>query len=151
MRFTLCLLPVLLFACAEETDLETAFCDQLANGPQRQVAAVDGPEGAPGVNKDGTAFRIALIERDGEYWGQVAYKADERGNFAMGLSHDVPMRITNPEGEEVTLKNKVTGSSCPELAARYTAKLGLRTYTIEFGPTDVPEIGFVSEESDDDL
>lgn len=142
---------ILTFGCAEETDLEAAFCSQLASDNEQAVMATLDAADAPRVSKDGVAFRIQLQPEGDAFVGSVSFRPDERGDFAIGLSADVPMRIVNPDGDEVTIKNTVVGSSCPELAVRHTARLGLTTYTIEFGPTDVETIGLVSEESNDDL
>ena len=141
-------------ACGPETDLETAFCDQLAGEADRSVQASLEAEGAPGVARDATAYRISLVPDgvdEGVFVGKVAFKPDEKGDFAIGLSRDIPMRVVNGAGEEVTFKKTVVGASCPELAVRHTMRLNTNTYTIEFGPTDVAEVSLVSEESNDDL
>ena len=138
-------------ACGPETDLETAFCDQLAGEADRSVQASLQAADAPGVARDATSYQIALVPDGDMFVGKVAFKPDEKGDFAIGLSRDIPMRIINGAGEAVTFKNTVVGASCPELAIRYTARLNTNTYTIEFGPTDVAEVTLVSEESNDDL
>lgn len=144
-------IALLTFACGEETDLETAFCSQLAGEADRSVEATPDAEGAPGVSRDATSYRIALVPDGDMFVGTVAFKPDENGDFAIGLSRDIPMRVINGAGEEVTFKKTVTGASCPELAVRHTMRLNTNTYTIEFGPTDVSEVSLVSEESNDDL
>jgi hypothetical protein len=140
-----------LLGCAEETDLEKAFCAQLAADAVEMVTATPDATDAPSVSRDGIAFRIQLLPEGDAFAGTVSYRPDERGDFAIGLSADIPMRILNPEGEAVEISNTVVGASCPELAVRHTARLGLTTYTIELGPTAVDVVSLVSEESNDDL
>lgn len=102
--------------------------------------------------RDATAYRSALVPNDdGMFTGRVSFKPDEKGDFAIGLSRDIPMRVVNGAGEEVAIKKTVVGASCPDLPVRHTMRLNTNTYTIEFGPTDVTEVSLVSEGSNDDL
>ena len=144
-----------LFACdgggGSETDLEAAFCALLTDGPEEDVTATDDGSG-PELAIEDVAVEVTLLEDgDGMYWGVARYTADEAGSFAMGLSDDVPLKVIDADGSVLPWENEVAGAGCAELAIRYTVALELAAYTIEFGPTDVDEVSFVSEESDDDL
>ena len=83
--------------------------------------------------------------------GTARYTADEVGSFAMGLGDDVPFAVLDASGNALPWASEVVGAACSELAVRYTVDLELATYTVRFGPTDLEEVDFVSEESDDDL
>lgn len=148
----LCLLPLL--ACAgegEETDLETAFCDILANGPETSVTATESADGAPEAFVEDSAVEIALVAGDPDFSGYVSFTTDEAGSYAMGLSDDVPVEVMDSEGATISLEQSIDGAACADLAVRHTVSLELGTYTLYFGPTDVDEVKLVAEESDDDL
>lgn len=148
----LCLLP--LMGCAgegEETDLETAFCEILANGPETSVTATDSADGAPEAFVEDAAVEIALLEVEGQYEGFVSFTTDEAGSYAIGLSDDVPMEVLDADGGSIAIDQSIDGAACADLAVRHTVSLELGTYTLSFGPTDVDEVKVVAEESDDDL
>lgn len=147
----LCLLPLVACAGAEETDLETAFCEILANGPETDVAATEAAEGAPEAFVEDTAVEITLLDVEGQFEGYVSFTTDEAGSYAIGLSDDVPFAVLDAAGAEISLDQSVDGAACADLAVRHTVSLELGTYTLHFGPTDVDEVALVAEESDDDL
>jgi len=152
MRGMMAVVCVALAACGSgsETDLETAFCDILANGPEDQVDAVDGPSG-PELAAEDRSVAVLLVDLgDGTFGGSATYTADEAGSFVMGLSDDIPLTVYDSQDEVVPLENTVQGASCDELAVRHTVQLEAAAYRVEFGPTDVDEVRVVSEESDDD-
>jgi hypothetical protein len=80
----------------------------------------------------------------------VTYRPDEEGSFAFGLTDDVGFVVRDEAGNDVPIDVSVPSSMCEALAIRHSVTLGLGTYTIEFGPTDVATIGIIAEESDDD-
>lgn len=148
----LCLLP--LSACAgegEETDLETAFCEILANGPEVDVAATESADGAPEAFMEDSAVEVGLVAGDPDFSGYVSFTTDESGSYAIGLSDDVPMEVMDADGASISLDQSIDGAACADLAVRHTVSLELGTYTLYFGPTELDEVSLVAEESDDDL
>lgn len=135
---------------AQDTDLETAFCDALGEPASRTVGASPAPEGAADVT-DEARVDIELVAMDSAYGGYVTYRPDESGSFAFGLTEDVDLRFYDASGTEVPIDTEVVGAACDELAVRYSVALEVATYTIAIGPASNATIGFIAEESDDDL
>ena len=143
------------FACVggKDTDLETAFCELLANGPEVDVTAdAEGEGEGPEIALADQKVEIALVEGDdGLFSGVARFTPDEPGAFALGLGDNVPIAVLDGQGEPLPWVAEVVGASCDALAVRYTVELEMETYLVVFGPTDLDEVDFVSEESDDDL
>jgi hypothetical protein len=149
-RILLTLAALVTVACGADTDLETAFCEGLEAPAARSVNATSTPEGAADVTDD-ARVDIQLAPIGDQFAGFVTYRPDEAGRFAFGLSDDVGFVVRDQAGNEIAIDASVPSSMCEALAIRHTVQLGLGTYTIELGPTDVETIGIIAEESDDDL
>lgn len=134
-------------SCASDTDLETAFCDGLAAPAERTVDATSTMSDAPNVT-DEARVDIQLIEGRG---GFVTYVPDEPGSFAFGFSAPTELVIRDENGTVVPLDETVTGAACADLAVRYTASLDLQVYRLELVGAEATTVGFIAEESDDDL
>ncbi|MFK7928737.1 MAG: hypothetical protein AB8H79_11160 [Myxococcota bacterium] len=130
-----------------DTELEAAFCDILATGPEESVRAANTVTEAPEVFIDGSKVEIALEPGA----TLVTFTPDEVGSFAIGLGSNDTFVVRDVNGNEPELLQTVTGASCPELAVRYTYDLKAETYSIDFSGASVDEIELVAEESDDDL
>ena len=146
-------LALVLFACggSPDTDLETAFCDILKNGPEKDFTAGDGEGSGPEVAIDATNVELALLDGPDGYYGYATYTPDETGTFAFGFKDDVGFLVLDANGDALPWEAQVDGASCPDLAVRYTVALEMQTYVLSFGPTTHPEADLVAEESNDDL
>lgn len=146
------LFVTLLCGCGPaDTDLEAAFCDILANGPEEDFAAGATEGSGPEVFLDGVNVELALNDGPDGYTGYATYTPDEAGSFAFGFKDDVGFLVLGADGTALPWEAEVRDAECADLAVRYTVALELKTYTLSFGPTPEPEADFVSEESDDDL
>ncbi|MBX2802957.1 MAG: hypothetical protein KTR31_35065 [Myxococcales bacterium] len=146
--------PLILTACggsATDTDLETAFCELLENGREKDVVATATATDAPEVAFDNRQVEIELVGSPGAYSGYATFTPDEPGHFAMGLGQNVPFEVQTASGEVLPWAAEVVGAACADLAVRYTVELAQVPHTLFFGPGDAEEIDFVAEESNDDL
>ncbi|MEO0604430.1 MAG: hypothetical protein AAF211_23555 [Myxococcota bacterium] len=151
MRAVPLLLALTLVACGSDSDVEAAFCDILASGPAQSVTATNDDDG-PEAFVDGTRIDIALLDDgSGSFSGRVRFTPDETGTFAMGLGADLPIVVSDTDGNALPFESVVMGAACSELAVRQTVALELQTYIVELGPSPVADVAFVAEESDDDL
>ncbi|MEM6926018.1 MAG: hypothetical protein AAF602_03740 [Myxococcota bacterium] len=140
-----------LVACGSDSDVEAAFCDILATGPAQAATATNDDDG-PEVFVDGSRVDITLLDDgSGSFSGRVRFTPDETGTFAMGLGADIPIVVSDTEGNALPFESVVMGAACSELAVRQTVALQLQTYIVELGPSPVADVAFVAEESDDDL
>lgn len=149
----LLVLPFVLAACgAADTPLEEAFCTVLGGNATASITAADDASAAPEAAREDTRVDVTLLEDGDDYSGIVAYTPDEVGTFAFGFGEDIPVVLTDANGDEVPWQNEVTGATaCTELAVRYSVALQMETYFLELGPTSSAMVSMVAEESDDDL
>ncbi len=151
-RILLTLAAMTAVGCStSDSDLESAFCAGLEESAVRTVSAKAQADAASDVT-DAQRVDIQLAALGGSFGGFVSYRPDEAGRFAFGLTHDLTFTIRDAAGMTVPIDKTVTGSTvCQALAVRHTATLGLQSYTIELGGDSPVTIGFIAEESDDDL
>ena len=135
----------------EETDLETAFCNLLQDGPEVEAIAGNGQYGGPELFVPDTVVELDRAESSGG-WGWAWFTPDEAGTFVIGLSEDMTFMFLDEENYPVWAETEVVGSDkCAELAVRYTLTLENKPYTVHFDASELPEVDVVAEESDDDL
>ncbi|MEQ9319745.1 MAG: hypothetical protein RIF41_11345 [Polyangiaceae bacterium] len=138
-------------ACAgSDTDLETAFCDGLQQPAAKTVDASLDAAAAPDATDASRVDVVLLPQTDGSYGGFVAYRPDESGSFAFGLTEDVDLVFRDASGAEIAIDTTVVGAACDELAVRHSVSLSLDVVTIEIVGSPIETIGLIAEESDDD-
>lgn len=146
-----CLLSsALLVGCGEspnEADVEG--CEHLKEGPAASVTASTSASGAPAVSNDHKRYDITLPAGSGGNVGSVSFAAAEATDYVFFLGANVPLKVTNASGQEVTFEESATKSDqCTEVKGRYVAPLQVGTYTLTFGPTSESRVSLVIEETD---
>jgi len=153
-RFSLVLSLSLLAGCggtaAPEEDVEA--CEHLKEGPGVSVtAAKDASTALPTVNEPHKRHDISLVveSNGGARGGLVSYASTAEGDYALYLSVDVPVEVTDSAGNAVAFES-TTGSvsSCSEVKSKRVLELGVGTYTFRFGPTPQPSVAPVVESAE---
>jgi len=150
-RYSLVLSLSLLAGCggtaAPEEDVEA--CEHLKEGPGVAVtAAKDASAALPTVNEPHKRYDIALVAEStgGAYGGLVSYASAAEGDYAVFLSADVPLEVTDSAGTVVAFESTVGSvSSCTEVKSKRVLELGVGTYTFRFGPTSQSSVSLVVE------
>lgn len=150
-RLSLVLSLSLLAGCggtaAPEEDVEA--CEHIKEGPGVSVtAAKDASATLPTVNEPHKRYDVSLVAEStgGARSGLVSYASTAEGDYALYLSADVPVEVTDSAGAAVAFES-TTGSisSCTEVKSKRVVELGVGTYTFRFGPTSQFSVSLVVE------
>lgn len=134
-----------LSACAPTEHEELEACEHLADGPARSLTAVSEGEG-PALSDDHTRYDVTLTAITGGNGGQVHLAADAAAEYGFYLSAEVPLAITDADGNPVTLEQKpLPEDACSELALWVAADLTVGTWVLRFGPTAQGSVSVVVE------
>ncbi|TNF34312.1 MAG: hypothetical protein EP329_07375 [Deltaproteobacteria bacterium] len=117
-------------------ELEEHVCEHFDGGDTEAVTA--GAEAAAAVDVTGTHTRydITLVDVGGALGGYVSIAIDEASEYAIFVSADVGVEVTDATGAVVTPEESFVGSDvCAPIGASTHVALGVGTYTIALGPT----------------
>jgi hypothetical protein len=161
------LLSLALLACGDDADHadhaedtpEAEACEHLADGPFEAITAVENPltPDPPNAAIEHARVDISFVDisgstpntDDGSFGGTVAFEAVEAAEYLFFFSAAVPLSVFDATaGVFIPLEEEVVGSDlCSEIAVTHTYDLEVGTYLLNFGPTDVSEVGMVHEEA----
>ena len=132
---------------AEENRFEHA-CDHVGDSPLSVIADAVASVDAPDISQAHTNYEVSFTEVDGGLGGAVTFGADESGDYALVLSADVPLTLSDASGDALTLEETMT-SPCDQGGVGYVYLLSLGTTQIEFGPTSDTSVELVVEHLED--
>ena len=125
---------------------EVDACEHMIEGPgQAATAVADMSADAPDVGEHHTRWEIALVaDASGMYGGHVDLVVEEAGISDLFLAVDVPVKIWNAGGSEVTVHHAQTSiTECTEVSVGLGYQLGVGTYRVGFGPTTEQAVSMV--------
>lgn len=148
------LLVAFAFACSDEDEAtheveppEAEACEHLQEGPAVAITAQAAADGTlERADEPHKRIDITLTDVDAQKGGYVAYEAADAGEYLFFLNASLTFKVMDAEGVEVPLENTVAGSDlCSDIVVTHTIDLGVGTYTLMFGPTDLTSVSLVAE------
>lgn len=130
-----------------EESIEAEGCEHLAEGPASAVTAADlETTTPPPVADDHKRYDLTLVAGEGGNVGRVEFASDEAGEHSFFLNAAVPLVVKSADGVAVTVDHTHSSSTiCDEVQLWTIFTLGVGTYWLEIGPTEVTEVGLVIE------
>lgn len=125
---------------------EVDACEHMIEGPAQAVTAIaDMTADAPDLGEHHTRWDIALVaDASGMYAGYVDLAAEEAGISDLFLDSDVPIKVWNASGNELTVHHAQTSiTECTEVSLGLGYLLGVGTYLVGFGPTTEQAVSLV--------
>jgi hypothetical protein len=138
----------LIFGCGgeEEESVDVEGCEHLQRGPASSITATATATGAPAVKDDHRRYDIALADVTGGKGGSVTFAAAAAGDYVLFTSADVPVAVTDANGQAVAIEASVKSSpECTEIKGRHTIPMKVGTHTLTFGPTTGASVSIVIE------
>jgi hypothetical protein len=138
----------LIFGCGgeEEENVDVEGCEHLQEGPSTAVTATAATAGAPAVKDDHRRYDVTLVDVTGGKGGSVTFAAAEEGDYVLFTSADVPVAVTNANGQTVAIEASAKSSpECTEIKGRHTIPMKVGTHTFTFGPTTQTSVSVVIE------
>lgn len=125
----------------------TDACTHLKNGPAKAHTLTKDATGAPDMTVEHHRLDLTFVDVGSGQGGVGTWKSGEETDYVLLMSADVPVKITDASGAEVTPEESLkTPSACPEAAIAHKVELPVGTYTLTFGPsTDTGVKAVVSE------
>jgi hypothetical protein len=129
------------------TSIEAEGCEHLADGPASMVTAGDlATTTPPAVSDDHKRYDLTLVAAEGGNVGRVEFASDEAGEHSFFLNTQVPFVVKSADGVALTVDHTHSSSTlCDEVQLWSIFTLGVGTYWLEVGPTEVTGVGLVIE------
>jgi hypothetical protein len=137
----------LLAACDEHTtepDLAVEACEHLKETP----SMINGSATPPAEVMTHKRFEVSLLDAGiGGKTGVVRFALPKAGHLLLFLTADIPVKVTNPNGGELTPAEIKKTGPCTELKAWYEYEAAVGTHTVALGgtTTSVSSVGLVVE------
>jgi hypothetical protein len=137
----------LLAACDEHTtepDHAVEACEHLKQTPT-MVSGSSSPAAEITTHK---RFEVTLLDSGiGGKTGTVRFQVAKAGHLLLFLTADVPVKLVNPNGGDLTAAEIKKTGPCTELKAwyEYEAAVGSHTITLGGSTTTVNSVGLVVE------
>jgi hypothetical protein len=124
-------------------------CLHATDSPTHVSAAASSEAGeVPDVSAAHKLFHVMLVddaENEGQKSGVVRYVSRKTSTYAVFLSADVPLSISDAQGNAVTISESYDVSACVELERQHNVDLGAGTYFFSFGPTSESDFSLIVE------
>jgi hypothetical protein len=141
------LLGLLAGACEEQTtepDHAVEACQHLKENP----TMISGSETPAAEVTSHKRYEISLLDGGiGGKTGTVQFQSAKAGHLQLFLTGDIPIRVTNPNGGELTASEVNKTGPCTELKAWYEYEVGAGPQRVTLGgsTTVASTIGLVIE------
>ncbi|HWN71955.1 MAG TPA: hypothetical protein VNM90_30155 [Haliangium sp.] len=125
---------------------EDEACDHMIDGPGLAATAIaDMTADAPDTGEHSVRWDVALAAgAGGMHSGYVDLVVEEAGITDLYLDVDVPVKVWNASGGEVTVHHaQTTFTQCTEVSVGLGYQLGVGTYLVGFGPTTEEAVSMV--------
>jgi hypothetical protein len=154
---------------APTVSLDAEACEHMTEGPFIDVTAGASASAAPDVSAEHTSHRIALVAHGAAgggggggsgggggggtaaspRGGYVSLAVPNAGDVVLFVDADVPLSVQDATGSDVAVEDSCDPSACSTdcdlLKGRHTVELGVGTYALRFGPTDIASVALVHE------
>lgn len=122
----------------DDEDPAVEACEHMTEGPFEDLTATVDTAGAPAVDNDHTAYRVAFTDVTGGLGGFTSFSASEEGDYYFFLSLDVPFSLFGSDGvSTVEIESSSAVDACEAVAVLHVAELGVGEAYLFFGPTDM--------------
>jgi hypothetical protein len=129
----------------EESPEEEA-CEHMVEGPSTAATAGATPDAAQDITAEHTRVDITLVDLEsGEKGGSVTYEAAEEAEAAIFLNKDIPLVITDAQGNTLEIEGSAEVTLCDEVTVVHTVDMPLGVATLTFGPTTEADVSVVIE------
>lgn len=129
-----------------ETPVQHA-CEHILSGPGIGVQAAVDPAFAARLGPPHQKIELTLVPgADGHYVGSAWFDASVAGKYAVYMSADVDLRVSDPAGVELVVREgRPEASDCAELVSKRTVSLGVGPHMLTWGPANVAGVTVVVE------